>query len=453
MHLLVIEDRPGESRSAWIVGGRPAALVFRRDHWPAAGDVHLARVTAHAPDSSGAFLLLDEATGLAGFLKRRGRASPPEVGRIMPVTVAAHDPAAGDKQARVEPGVRLAGRYLTLAAPGRGLALSDSLKAAAEMHPRLEAALGPLAARAAVRVNSATAHVPVEAVAGEAGRLAARLGELEAAVAAGGPARRLHRPPFLEVALAAGPAGRFRLLGDAPFGLRGPGEEAAASFPDLAGVEDAEDAFAATGVADWLEEVAAGRLALAGGGHLRLALAPSGIVVDVDAGARPARGDRRELLRRLGTETAATLARAAAALRLQGLVVVDLPVPRDAAFRRALEGAFRDAFAAAGLGRDVAGPNRHGIVSIALARAGTPVPAFLDMPGLPERLRREARLFAALRPLARRRALPPGATTVPLRLERDLVPLLNDLGLQPAWEAKLGLALAIEAADTDVNAG
>ncbi len=445
MPTLIYEERPGEIRTAWLVDGAPRTLLFQRAHWPAPGDVHLGRVLGHAPDGSGVFVLLDS-DGLTGFLKRRGRGSLPCEGERLCVSVAAFDPLARDKAAWVRPGIRLSGRYVRLIRPGGGMESAgygpESAEAVADA---VRNSLAPLASEVGIRVKAAAAHVPSAVVVEEARRLWAQIRDIEDRAAAG-RIGRLHRPPALLTALAEGPAGPVRLSVD----TAGAPPPAIARMPDVCpdvtlAAKDARATFDSTGLEDWLEAVASGRLALPGGGALRLAPAPAGLVVDVDAGGRPMRGDRARLQRALGEEAATHLAAVAAALRLQGLVLVDLPVPaRDGRTRSSLARYWRAAFAAAGLGRDLDGPNRHGIVSIALKRRAIPILAFLDMAGLPERLRQEARLFAALRPLARCAAgAPGGATGVNLALPASLVALAERLGLPAAWERVLHLPLAL----------
>lgn len=445
MPKLIYEERPGEIRTAWLVDGAPKALLFRRAHWPAAGDVHLGRVLGHAPDASGAFVLLS-AEGLTGFLKRRGRMRLPGEGERLCVTVDAFDPLARDKAARVQPGIHLCGRYVNLVRPGAGIDFSDCGPIAQEaVATAVRDRLASLAERAGIRLKAAAAHVPSAAVVAEAQRLWAQVTAIEAQ-AADARVGRLYRPPGLLAALAEGPPGPVALSLDM-VGAPSPAlVRIVEARPDVAlAPKDARLSFDAAGLADWLETVAGGVLALPGGGGLRLAPAPTGMVVDVDAGAHPARGDRTHLWRRLGEEAARHLAALAAALRLQGLVLVDLPVrARDGETRAYLAKRWRAAFSAVGLGRDLDGPNRHGIVSIALRRRDTPILAFLDMAGLPERLRQEARLFAALRSLGRAVvAGSVGATAVDLTLPTPLAALAEQLGLPSAWEQALNLPLAL----------
>ncbi len=448
MPSLIYEERPGEIRTAWLVDGAPKVLLFRRAHWPAAGDVHLGRVLGQAPDGSGAFVLLDS-DGLTGFLKRSGRRRLPGEGERLYVTVEAFDPLARDKSARVRPGIHLSGRYVDLARPGSGVDFSACDPQSEEtITAALRDPLMPLAKQAGIRVKASAAGVPTEAVVMEARRLWAQIRDIEAHAAAARP-RRLYRPPALLAALAAGPPGPVTLSLDTVSAPSPALVRIVEGCPDVALARgEACVSFAAAGLEDWLETVASGALALPPGGALRFAPAPTGLVVDVDAGTRPARGHRARLWRALGEEAATHLAAVAAALRLQGLVLVDLPVrARDSEMRSDLARCWRTAFAAAGLEPDLDGPNRHGIVSIALRRRDTPILAFLDMAGLPEQLRQEARLFAALRALGGSvTALPAaGATSVDLALPAGLVALAEQLGLPAAWEQVLHLPLALRA--------
>lgn len=445
MPTLIYEERPGEIRTAWLVDGAPRSLLFRRAHWPAAGDVHLARVLGHAPDGSGAFVLL-RADGLTGFLKRRARMPLPPEGQQLCVRVEAFDPLAGDKAARVRADMHLCGRYVMVKKPGGGIDCTElQEEGEGALAAGLRSLLDPLAGECGIRIRRPAAHVAPEVVLAEAQRLTARIEEIteKAKTAEVG---RLHRPSALLAALAEGPPGPVRLAMDV-VGAAAP--EAALlrkGYPDVHVVgREAGLSFTAAGLDDWLETVAAGSCALPGGGALRFAPAPTGLVVDVDAGGRPARGDRTRLLQALGEEAADCLARTAAALRMQGLVLVDLPVRAgDSAMRHHLARRWRAAFAAAGLGRDIDGPNRHGVMSIALRRRSTPILAFLDMAGLPERLRREARLFAALRPLAQHAAASPAAVRLTLRLPEPLIALAARLGLVSAWEQALHRPLVLE---------
>ncbi len=452
MRRLLISCWPGEVRAALVDGtGGLRRLLVHRDHHPASGAVHLARVRAVAPDASGAFLDLGD--GTTGFLKRRGRTRLPAEGAMERVQLRAFDPAESDKAVRVERRLLFEGRYLDLDPDRRGV-LFDALEEggaralSSARRAGLSQALSSIGERIGVRLKPPAAVVDEDVVAAEAARLDGHWRMVEAAM--GSPSRRPRR-------LLDGPDGLMRailLLEDAtpdeiriehPNVMAGEVARFFARHPELARRlerhREALPLFEAFGVEERIDMLAAGRWSVEGGGMLHLERTRAGWVIDVDARARPARGDRRHLLADLGARAGESVAVLVRLLDLGGLVLVDFPVSAEAAMRRELSEGLARALAGDPLKPDCAGVNRHGIASIARARRGVAVASLLAPPGTSAHLREEARLFAALRRLAREARHARAGAPADLAVGAHARRLLAAGDLLARWSRALGVEI------------
>lgn len=454
MQRLLISCWPGECRAALLdAAGRLDRLLVHRDHHPASGAVHLARVRGVAPDASGAFH--DLGNGTTGFLKRRARSRLPAEGTMERVQIRSFDPAEPGKALRVERRILLEGRYLDLDPERRGVIferLDDEGAHALSSRRRqgLEAALSSIGQRIGVRLKRVAAAVDEDAAAAEAARLDGHWRMVEAAM------RSSSRQPRR---ILAGPDGLMRailMLEDAtpdeiriehPAAMAGTISSFFARYPDLAdrlaAHRESTPLFEAFGVEDQIATLIDGDWPIEGGGALHLERSRLGWVIDVDAAARAARGDRQGLLTGLSACAVKAIADLIRLLDLGGLIVIDFPTLTEPKARRRLADQLAETLADDPLRPDCAGLNRHGIASIARARRGVAVASLLGLPGVPSFLREEALLFEDLRRLAGKARHEKTGEPLELAVGPQARRRLVDGGLLDRWSEALGVGIRL----------
>ncbi|RMF12555.1 MAG: hypothetical protein D6757_09570 [Alphaproteobacteria bacterium] len=454
MQRLLISCWPGECRAALLdAAGRLNRLLVHRDHHPASGAVHLARTRATAPDASGAFL--DLGGGITGFLKRRARSRLPAEGAMERVQIQSFDPAEPGKAVRVARHILLEGRYLDLDPERRGVMFEriddeGMPPLSSQRRQGLEAALSSIGERIGVRLKRAAAAVDEDVAAAEAARLDGHWRMVEAAMRSSSrQARRILAGPdgLMRAVLMLEGATPDEIRIEHPAVMAGAIRSFFARYPDLAdrlaAHRESTPLFEAFGVEDRIATLIDGDWPIEGGGALHLERARLGWVIDVDAVARTARGDRQGLLAGLSTRAAQTAADLVRMLDLGGLIVIDFPTLSEPKARRKLAEHLAQALADDPLRPDCAGLNRHGIASIARTRRGVATASLLGLPGVPSFLHEEAHLFEDLRRLAGKARHVRTGEPLELAVGPSARRRLTDGGLLDRWAEALGVGIRL----------
>lgn len=445
MDAVLIDALPGDVRVAVLAQGRVTDFLVERDATaPLSGNIYLGRISALAPQIGAAFV--DIGQDRAGFLGAAdaGRDGLPTEGAALLVQILAEpvSDAGGGKGAKLTAKPTLAGRLLVLT-PGDGAVrlskrISDQSRRAALVD--LLTPLKPDADTGFV-VRTEAADMDDGAVTAEAAQLAPRWQAiLEAAKAAKAPAL-LSRDDVIARALRLAPAGARVMVA---------GPDAAALVSKLGGGAEiwtgAEDLFSAFGADGVLEQALAREVMLPGGGSLVIEETAALTAIDVNVGARAAkgRGGNEETALAANLAAAAEIAALVRLRNLGGLFVVDFIRLANPANRAKVMAALRAAGAGDPEGLNVAGETTFGLVEMIRPRRRPPLSAVLGeacpaCAGSGRRPMPANAAFDALRRLMRESRVRPGAV-LGLSAAPDVADALAGAA-QPALravEARLG---------------
>jgi ribonuclease G len=332
---LLIAAGPGEWRAALCEDGFAVELYVERGEGAESGSIHLGRVLRKLPALAAVLVDIggDRPVFLpAGEVLPRGR----NLAEGERVTLQIRREAQGGKSARGTMRLTLCGRFVALIAGQPALSGGETLAPADR--DRLLASLAEAAIGDAAGLRIVGAG-PADALAGEAGLLARRWGEIRQRAASLEPPRRLDPRATFAAALA----GAMPRLPDA------------AVVDDPAAVPDIRAAFAGATVAHqaealWpidldglLDAALSPTISLDGGGAVHIDAARAATLIDVDSGSLSA-GSPEQAALAADRAAAVVVARQIRMRNLGGGIVVDFvgldrPRSRDlvrTAFEQAL---------------------------------------------------------------------------------------------------------------------
>ncbi|MDJ0835943.1 MAG: ribonuclease E/G [Acidobacteriota bacterium] len=378
---------PGLMRLARLRNGRLEGLSLHRpDDPPAPGSIFKAKVVEVHAGIQAAYLdvggaenvFLDRGNLPPGLLPSRKTTieSVLKPGREMPVQL--RKPALGDKLARVDGEIKLAGLRLIHLPLGAGVSFSREFKGDREnLAERLPEQGGWI-------VRSAAAEVRPEVLDAEAKVLAARYRDLQQAAASGKPRLLYREDPVLAAVHEIG-LSRLRNLhvDDETYGeeLR---TQLLATAPDLAARlsihREASSLFDTYKIESQIDDLRAAKVWLKSGGRLHFHQTEAMVTIDVDSGKHgKSRGGLSAALR-TNLEAADELAVQLRARNLAGLIVVDFINAKEPDWRTRVDNALKKALTADPARVELLRIDRFGLARLSRERRGPDLAHILTEP-------------------------------------------------------------------------
>jgi ribonuclease G len=453
---LLLSVSPGEVRGALLDDDMVVELMVER---PDAGDgpgaIYLGRVTAVADSLNAAFV--DIGGGAAAFLPASAAAASPGKRAITSLVhegeallVQVTRPAGADKGPKATRRLTLAGHRLVLLPSEPGVTAGRRLADPAE-RARLIALVEKLAEPdEGFILRSAASGADAAALAAEAEGLRARWRAIAEAAqrerppalldAEPGPVERILRDHL--------PAAAARIVLDGRTGLPASRAWCRRFRPELAdSIEVAGGAlFEERGVEAALDGALAAEVALPSGGSLTIEPTRALTAIDVDTGAHAPTGGQARALLATNLEAARAVARQLRLRNIGGLVAVDFVHMRDAAHRRQVAAALRQAVAADPMAVEVGEVTRFGLVELTRRRERPSLAELmLDPPFALGRRNALSVALAALRAVLRAAESGPGAPV--LKAAPEVIAALGGPAKAALAETEAALArpLALEA--------
>lgn len=194
-----------------------------------------------------------------------------------------------------------------------------------------------------------------------------------------------------------------------------------------------------------IEDALAIHAPIPGGGALTIEPTAALVAIDVDAGARPAKGDGEAFAFELNKAAALEAARQLRLRALGGIVAIDFVSMRQTAHKRAIEAATRAAFAGDPWSVQIGQMSRFGVLELARAQLQTPLhEIFRDADG---RMSAETVALTALRTIERE-ARAQGGRKIAASVAPDVFAWLEEsaIGWRAALTARIGMRFTVDAA-------